>query len=73
MKKGRKLSWPEAWKEFSELFGGTVGLRDAMGYSSPTTVPDKINRRSPWSPADKKLLGFLCAEKGFDVTRLDLG
>jgi hypothetical protein len=69
-KRGRPLEWPSAWAEFSALVGGPAALRDALGYSSATTVPDKIHSRSPWTKADHLLLAVICREKGFDVARL---
>ena len=71
-KRGRPSGWPEPWKDLAALLGGPAGLRDAMGYSSPNTMADKIAGRSPWSKADRKLLGYLCAEHGFDFPRLEL-
>jgi hypothetical protein len=71
-KRGRPLEWPEAWTEFSDLVGGPAALRDALGYTSKTTIPDKIHGRSPWTKADRLLLGHLCREKNFDVSRLCL-
>jgi hypothetical protein len=71
-KRGRPLEWPAAWTEFSELVGGPAALRDALGYTSATTVPDKVHGRSPWSKADRLLLAHLCRENGFDFSRLSL-
>lgn len=69
-KRGRPLQWPDAWRDFSEIFKGPAGLRTALGYSSPTTLPDKIHGRKPWSRADKLLVKHLCRENGFDFERL---
>lgn len=69
-RRGRPLGYPEAWQEFALLFGGAPGLRAALGYSSPTTVPDKIHGRSPWTKADRLLLTMLCRQHGFDEARL---
>ena len=71
-KRGRPLEWPEPWKDLCAKVGGPVSLRESMGYSSPNTLPDKIFKRSPWSKADLMLLGYLCADRGFDFARLGL-
>ena len=69
-RRGRPLEWPEAWTEFCALVGTPRDLRAAMGYTSATTLPDKIHGRSPWTKGDHLLLAHLCREKGFDLARL---
>ena len=72
LRRGRPLEWPEAWKELCGLLGGPASFKEAMGYSSPNSLPDKIHGRNPWSRADKKLLAYICASRGFDYQRLVL-
>jgi len=67
---GRTPSWPIPWLDLALRCGGTVQLRECLGYNSKTTLSDKIHGRSPWTRADWLLLLNLCVRHGLDVADL---
>lgn len=51
--------------------GGSRRLRrEVFGYSSKTTLSDKIAGRSPWSRADLSILGLLAEKHGLSLEAL---
>ena len=68
---GRRPSWPPVWIALAAKVGGSKALRlDIFGYRSKTTLSDKILGRSPWSKADRTILGFLAKKHGLPLADL---
>jgi len=68
---GRRPSWPAPWMLLAEREGGSRKLREErFGYRSKTTLSDKIHGRSPWSKADRTIIGFLARRHGIALDSL---
>lgn len=70
MQTGRRPNWPPAWVTLAEKCGGSVPLRQALGYRSKTTLSAKIAGRKPWTRADYLLLVILAVRHDIPTDQL---